>query len=213
MRRHAAIAAVAAVTLTPPLVAYAQSSTPVAPAPAPSATATPLPTVVRTIIKKPQAVMKLTDHFHPPAFPTPWYVMNVIAPYEAAKWGAPLGRLRCRINGESGGSVNATNGQYQGVGQFAAETFSRGVATIGLRRVTMVRRHERLRAIRVIEFMSDGTVQRRFDRKIRQLIEHRLVGKLPANPPRRHAWAQVRIMARAMVGLGGVNDGEWSVRC
>jgi hypothetical protein len=40
-----------------------------------------------------------------------------------------------------------------------------------------------------------------------------LKGKIPRHPERTHGWAQVRLMARAIVGLGGVKDSKWEVRC
>lgn len=156
--------------------------------------------------------MVLRSSFHPPAFPSPWYVLNVIAPYEAARWHVPLVRLQGRIRCESGGSYMATNGQYAGVGQFAWSTFTRGVASIGVRRVTMTRSRVRARRIRVIDIMSDGSKRRRYEHAVRQRIVHRLVGKLPRRPAHRHAWVQVRVMARAMAGLGAVRDGEWDCR-
>jgi hypothetical protein len=204
-----AAAALAAATPIPAILPA--DPQPAAPTVAPAAT--PLPTVVRTVVRKPQPVMVLRTPFHPPAFPSPWYVLNVIAPYEAARWQIPLGRLQFRIRCESGGSYMATNGQYAGVGQFAWTTFTRGVASIGVRRVTMTRSRVRERRIRVIEVMSDGSKRRRYEHAVRQRIVHRLVGKLPRRPAHRHAWAQVRIMARAMAGLGGVHDSEWDPRC
>ena len=199
----------AAVTPIPALIPDAQ---PAAPAVAPAVT-TPLPTIVRTVVKKPQRVMTLRSPFRPPAYPSSSYVLGTIAPYEARKWGVSLGRLQFRIRCESGGSYAATNGQYAGVGQFAASTFARGVASIGVRRVAVAHKRVRVRRTRIIEVMSDGTKHIRYGRAIRQRIVNVRVGKLPRNPPHRHAWVQVRIMAQAMAGVGDVNDSEWDPRC
>lgn len=140
-------------------------------------------------------------------------MFNRIAPYEAAMWNVSLSRLQCRIRGESGGYWNAWNGQYGGVGQFASSTFYRGVSSIGLRRVTLKTSHTIKRKAKVILHLSDGTrrLERSWHRRQRVVLVRR--GVIPQNPDRLHAWAQVRIMARALAGLGDVHDSEWEVRC
>lgn len=212
---RAAFVALATVPTVAFIIVPAASSLAEAPAPPAAATPalTPLPTVVSVERVHPLRMLRLRDRFKVPAFPSSPYVLNVIAPYEAARWGVSYPRLRCRISGESGGSVNATNGQYAGVGQFAAETFNRGVHSIGLRGVRLVKERWRAKTVMVREHLSDGTVQVRKGWKVRQRIIHVFHGMIPRNPPVRHAWAQVRIMARAMAGLGAVNDSEWEVRC
>jgi hypothetical protein len=208
-----AVAALAAVSPIPAIVPVLPDPQPAAPAAAPAVTTPlPLPTVVRTVVRKPQRVMTMRSPFRPPAFPSASYVFDTIAPYEARKWNVSLDRLRGRIDCESDGWWWKTNGQYAGVGQFAASTFARGVASIGVRRVAVANRRVRERRTRIIEVMSDGTKRVRYGKAIRQRIVHLRVGKLPRNPPHRHAWAQVRIMAQAMAGRSGVNDSEWACR-
>lgn len=208
-----AVLAASALALTSAFTASAQDE----PAPAsatPTPTPTPAPVVkVRTERRMPKKVLRLRSKFTPPAYPSPGYVFSVIVPLEAARWGAPADRLACRIRGESGGSWKATNGQYEGIGQFATETFNRGVASIGSRRVTMVLKRTRLLRPTYIDHYSDGSKRKRKGAKRRQLVVHTKVGKLPRYPAKRHAWVQARIMARAFVGLGNVRDSEWEVRC
>lgn len=217
MRRSVAVAAAAAASavLTPILVTQTSADAPAAPV-APSAVS-PVQQLPVTVVAKttvvPQRTMRLESRFRPPAFPAPSYVLGVIAKHEAARWGASYGRLRCRIFGESGGKWTSTNGQYAGIGQFAWSTYARGVRSIGSRRVEVTTRRVRLRKVRIVERLSDGTTRRRFGRPVRQVVELRRVGVLPRDPAYRHAWVQARIMARALVGLGEVNDSEWSVRC
>jgi hypothetical protein len=206
-----AAAALAVATPIPAIPAVLPDPQPAAPAVAQAVT-TPLPTVVRKVVKKPQRVMTMRSPFRPPAFPSASYVFDTIAPYEARKWRVSLPRLRGRIYCESNGWWWKTNGQYAGVGQFALSTFNRGVASIGVRRVAVANRRVRERRTRIIEVMSDGTKRVRYGMKIHQRIVHLRVGKLPRNPQRRHAWVQVRIMAQAMAGVGGVNDSEWACR-
>jgi hypothetical protein len=216
MRRSVAVAVAAATgaALTPILVAQTSADAPAVPAAPPAVSPVQqLPVIVATKTVVPQRTMRLESRFRPPAFPTPSYVLGVIAKHEAARWGAPYWRLRCRIFGESGGKWTSTNGQYAGIGQFAWSTYARGVRSIGSRRVEVTTRRVRLRKVRIVERLSDGTTRRRFGRPVRQVVELRRVGVLPRDPAYRHAWVQARIMARALVGLGAVNDSEWSVRC
>lgn len=174
---------------------------------------TPLPAVVSVEHIHPPRTLLLRDRFRVPAYPSSHFVLSVIAPYEASKWGVSTARLQCRIRGESGGSYRAHNGQYNGVGQFAFSTFQRGVNSIGLRGVKVVKRRWRAKTVMAKEILSDGTSRTRKGWKVRQKIVHEFHGMIPRNPPYLHAWAQVRIMARAMAGLGAVNDSEWEVRC
>lgn len=169
--------------------------------------------VIATERHYPRRKLVLHSRFRVPDHPTAAYVLNVIAPYEAAMWGAPLGRLKCRIAGESGGWWTATNGQYAGVGQFAWTTFTRGRDSMGRRSVRLVERRWRAKSIRLVDTMSDGTTRRRYGWKVRQRVVHVYHGVIPRYPDHRHAWAQVRIMARAFQGLGAVRDSEWEVRC
>lgn len=172
-----------------------------------------VPTVVRTERVYPPRTLLLRTSFHVPAAPSPGYVFNVIVPHEARRWGAPVGRLACRVRGESGGDYNVTNGQYLGIGQFARSTFDRGVSSMGVRRVRIVERRERPKKIQLVDYYSDGSSRKRWGWAIKQKVIHVYRGRIPRNPGRAHAWAQVRIMAQAMVGRSAVSDGEWEVRC
>jgi hypothetical protein len=207
----AALAAIA-LALTSAFSASAQDD----PAAAPAATPTPTPEPVvrvRTERRMPKKVIRKRRKFTVPAYPSASYVLNVIALHEAQRWGASYLRLRCRIAGESGGSVWATNGQYEGIGQFADETFGRGMSSIGSRKVKLVAVRHRMKRPVYIDHFSDGTTERRRGAKRRQRVVITKVGWIPRWPAKRHAWAQTRIMARAFVGLGAVNDSEWEVRC
>lgn len=137
----------------------------------------------------------------------------MIIPYEAALWNVSSWKLTCRVSGESGGSWNAWNGPYGGVGQFHFNTFSRGMASIGIRRVRVVRKRVRAKAIRIVDHYSNGVTRRRYGWPVRQEVVHTYQGVIPRYADRLHAWAQVRIMARAIAGLGSVRDSEWEVRC
>lgn len=145
--------------------------------------------------------------------PTPSQIHRIVA-MEADRWNAPEGRLRCRIRGESGFRWYISNGRYQGLGQFGWDAFSRGMRSIGTRRVGF----DRTRVVRRWQarrmYYSDGSsvLQERWRRvRVRYTTHYR--GAIPADPPITHGYAQVRIMARAMVGLGSVSDSEWEVRC
>lgn len=175
------------------------------------ATIAPKPTVVaRKVYRRRHVVSR--DRFVPDARPGPRRVRRIVA-HEAVLWGASAARLNCRINGESGHAWNASNGQYAGLGQFAASTFYRGLASIGTRKVrTITTRVRRPRSV-VKTLYSNGRLVRTRGARYRQVRKRVSTGWIPAGADRLHGWAQVRIMARAMVGLGNVNDSEWEVRC
>lgn len=188
------------------------------PVPTPTVTATPTPppkpTVVSVRRHRPRRTITRRRTFTPAAYPSAAYIQGVIIPVEAATWGASAARLSCRIYGESRYEWSATNGQYVGVGQFAPSTFYRGVSSIGTRRVQYTPRVTHRRRPTVVRTtMSDGSHATRRVHWRRQRVVHVRYGWLPREPVVRHTWEQVRIMARAMVGLGAVNDSEWEVRC
>lgn len=210
MRRSLVVAPVVVAALAGLLLPDgAEPETPVPTSTAPAAV--PKPTVVKKRVYRRRRVVSRA-RFVPDARPGYRRVKRIIA-YEAALWGANRDRLDCRVRGESTYHWNAVNGQYQGLGQFAHETFYRGYRTIGTRRVrTIVTRVRRPRSV-VKTAYSDGTVRRTRGHRYRQVRVKVSTGWLPTYVERTHGWAQVRIMARAMVGLGGVNDSEWEVRC
>lgn len=170
-------------------------------------------TVVKTEVKRTKTNKRFVKKFRPWAQPSPNQIRRIVS-IESRKWGASSSRLNCRINGESGHNWNARNGQYRGLGQFAPSTFARGMASIGTRKVQFVSRTYRKRIYdRKIVTYSDGKTK---VTHINKRIGKRTVirkGFIPKYPAVTHGWAQVRIMARAMVGLGAVNDSEWEVRC
>jgi hypothetical protein len=216
-RRTGAILALLAVLVAAPAAARGPSADggpppgAQAPAAATTASASAAP-VVSTRLVRPARRRVTVRRFTPWAAPAPARVKQIIA-VEAARWGAPEARLRCRIAGESGFRWDARNGQYAGLGQFASSTLQRGVGSIGSRRVQMERRRQVRRWVIKETRHADGTVRRTRSHRVRTLRIDRLVGTLPRNPVHTHAWIQTRIMARAMVGLGAVRDSEWGVRC
>lgn len=131
---------------------------------------------------------------------------------ESAKWGASAPALHNRVDCESDFIWYKTNGQYAGVGQFAVETFSRGMGSIGTRRVIEKTERWRKKRTRIIFRHPDGTRTVTYGRWNRQKVVTTWKGWIPKSPPRTHTYAQIRIMARSMVGLGRVNDSEWECR-
>jgi hypothetical protein len=169
-------------------------------------------TVTKLVVHRPKLHRTVVRSFAPPARPSPGYVLGTIAPLEAAHFGAPLGVLRCRISRESGGRYWASNGQYQGVGQFAASTFSRGLSTMP-RGIRLRERSSRLVRAEVVRVWSDGRVTRSKGRYSRVRVLRILKGRIsPWASPGHTTWAQVRIMAQALVGRSAVSSGEWSTR-
>lgn len=171
----------------------------------------PAPTVVDTKRIYPKRILVVRSRFNPDAYPSSKGVKEIIN-HEADRVGASAGRLYSRVSCESGFSWRATNGQYVGVGQFAWETFYRGVRSLDTRVVLKKTKRWRAKKILLVDTMSDGTTSKRVGWKVRQLVIHRYRGKIPRHPPHRHTWAQVRIMALAMVGRSRVNDSEWACR-
>jgi len=167
-------------------------------------------TVTKLVVKRPDKRVHRVQKFSPPAHPAPSYVFNVILPYEAARAGASLGTLSRRVACESGGRWYASNGQYQGIGQFAASTFSRGLSTIGSRKVTIKTIKFRRMHSRVYRYWSDGRLTRSKGRIVRQRIVTRLVGYM--STAYSDAWTQARIMAQANAGRSAVHDSEWECR-
>lgn len=171
------------------------------------------PTVVKREERKPdQRVTTVIRGWRPWGTPSVPRVKRIIH-IEAVRWGAPEWRLRCRIEGESGYLWYNENGQYKGLGQFHINTFQRGLSTIQTRRVRKVKHVVRYRRAVVVTYWSDGTKTKEKGRRYKVHVTRIQKGRIPKPTPWLHAWAQVRIMAQAMVGRSAVGDGEWDVRC
>ena len=160
---------------------------------------------------RPAKVAHEVRQFTPPAQASPKEVKRIIW-LEAAKWGADGGRLTGRVSCESEFRWHAKNGQYEGLGQFAQETFNRGFGSIGTRRVIEHTVRFRWKRTRIIFRHPDGTRTVTYGRRNKQEVRTTWKGWIPKSVPRTHTYAQLRIMARSMVGLGRVHDGEWSCR-
>lgn len=173
------------------------------PAPAPK------PTVVYTRYIRPARVLHLKTHFTPWSEPTVAQVHQIIDIESARAHISSIG-LTNRIRCESGFSWSVPNGKYVGLGQFANETFYRGMGSIGSRIVRYV--STRWRALRVVRIQrySDGTIEHKPRWRVRQRIIHIHIGVIPRYPPRTHGWAQVRIMSEAIANRSAVHNSEWS---
>lgn len=151
----------------------------------------------------------VTHRFRPWARPTPRQVRQIIR-VEAARWHVAPSRLSRRVACESRYRWSAGNGSFRGLLQFHSSTFARGLRTIRTRRVRMVRERTRTaRVSRVVRY-SDGRVERRRGRPVRQRVVHVYVGTLPRRPAVTHGWAQLRIGAQAIRGGSAVRSSEWS---
>lgn len=171
----------------------------------------PAVTLVERQVIRPRRLVIHRARFTPWARPTPAQV-NTIIDVEARGSSYVRSVLRRRIACESGFRWWAGNGPYQGLGQFHASTFARGFSSIGSRRVRWVSERVRMRRTRVIRRWSDGTVTRGRGARRPQRVRMIRTGVIPVGAGRLHGWAQVRIMARAIRGQGGVRDSEWECR-
>lgn len=169
------------------------------------------PTIIRTDRIYPEHRVVRSTAATPLARPSVAQVERIIT-IEAARVGASASHLRSRIACESGMRWYARNGQYLGLGQFAHETFYRGMRSIGSRVVKWTTRRVRHKRLTLIDVYSDGSVVKRNGWTRRQTVVHHFRGVIPRHPERTHGHAQVRIMAEAMVGRGGVNNSEWECR-
>lgn len=166
--------------------------------------------VVKTVVKRPPGVVHRRVRFRPPAHPTASYLFRVIVPYETHRWGADSGTIARRIRCESGGHWWASNGQYNGVGQFARSTQARGLTTIRSYRVRLVERVSRLIHARIYHHWSDGRISRQRGKVVRQRVVVKRVGRISRDYL--DAWTQVRIMSQAQRGISAVHDSEWECR-
>jgi hypothetical protein len=170
----------------------------------------PAPIITKRYVYPPKSRI-ISTTFQPWSRPTPTQVRQIIA-MEAARYGAPLAGLVRRISCESGMRWWAKNGQYLGLGQFATSTFYRGMSTIKSRVVRLVKRRERAKRVLRIDNLADGTVRASWRWPIRQRVIHVYHGVIPRRPPVTHGWAQIRIMAQALVGRSAVHNSEWECR-
>lgn len=192
-------------------LASARAQEPEQPAAEPPPAAEERPTLVRKVVHRPRRHRTVVRRFTPWAAPTPAQA-RTIAALEAGRYNVSLGVLSCRIFRESGWRWNASNGSYNGLGQFHPSTFARGVSTLGDRRVRIITRSSRVRRTRVAWVYSDGSVKRGLGRRVRARTTVVRRGRIPRNPPYLHGWAQVRIMAQALAGRSAVHSGEWSTK-
>jgi hypothetical protein len=148
-------------------------------------------------------------NFRPWSHPTPGQVHEIIRS-EARRWGVPAASLARRVECESQFHWWASNGQFQGVLQFAPGTFYRGLRTIGDRRVRIVREKvRRVHEARVTHY-SDGREVRRRTTPRRQRLIVVYKGRLARTPSVSNAFAQIRIGAQAIRGISAVHSSEWS---
>jgi hypothetical protein len=147
--------------------------------------------------------------FRPWAHPTPGQVREIIR-NEARRWGVSAASLSRRVNCESRFRWSATNGQYQGVLQFSANAFYRGLHTIRTHRVKIVRtKSRRVHDARITHY-SDGRQVRRRTTPRRQHVTVIYNGRLPRHPGIGNAFAQIRIGAQALRGISAVHSSEWA---
>ena len=170
--------------------------------------AAPAPHVARVTTERPPRRRVIEHRFRPWNRATPRQVREIIRT-EARRWRISPHGLTRRISCESGFRWWAGNGPYRGLLQFHATTFYRGMGSIRDRRVRLVRERTRtVRSTRVVRW-SDGRVERRRGRRVRQRVIHVYEGRIPRRPEMTHTWAQVRIGAQAIRGRSAVRSSEW----
>lgn len=165
------------------------------------------PQVVRSRIQRPRRVLVVRSRFTPWARPSVPQVLTIIRE-ESRTQGVSESFMRARISCESGYQWNNSYAGHLGLGQFLESTWQRALPMPrSVRRVT-----RRWRTTRVVRFerMSDGTLRRTPRWRIRQQVVHVQEGLLPRHPDVWHGWAQVRAVARAIAGRGGVSSSEWT---
>jgi hypothetical protein len=147
--------------------------------------------------------------FSPWSHPTPGQVQEIIRA-EAHRWHIPAASLSRRVACESHYHWWASNGQYQGVLQFGASAFYRGLGTIRSRQVKLVReRVRRVHDARITRY-SDGHSTRQRTTPRRQRVVSVYTGRLPRHPSMGNAWVQLRIGAQAIRGISAVSSSEWA---
>lgn len=195
--------AVALCALMMSAVAVAQEPEP-APQPEPQAEA---PHVVKTVVKRPPRVVHRRARWRVPRRPAPGYVFSTIIPHESARAGVSAARMARRVTCESRGRWSAFSGAYHGVLQYAPSTFTRGLSTIGSRRVVLTSVRVRRMHSRVYRHWSTGRVTRHKGRVRRQRVVVRRRGTMTTDLY--DAWTQIRIGAQALAGRSAVRSSEW----
>src|SRR4051812_19765397 len=158
MRSRIAIAMAAAAVAVPLVPAAATSFA------AEDASAGSQPTAQASVVKVERKIpprRKVVHRkFRPWGKPSPAQARAIIRA-EAARWRVPAASLARRVACESRFRWWASNGQYQGLLQFAYSTFSRGMSTIRSRKVRLVR--EKLRRVHEahVTHYSDGHTETR----------------------------------------------------
>lgn len=171
----------------------------------PTATAS----VVKVENKKAPRTKVVHRKFRPWAKPSPAKVREIIR-NEARRWRVSAAALSRRVYCESKYQWWASNGQYQGVLQFAPSTFYRGLSTIRTRRVKLVRSTSRKVNDRRVTHYSDGRRKSRRTTPRRQRLVVVYHGRLPRRPAIHNAFAQIRIGAQALRGISAVRSSEWA---
>lgn len=180
---------------------------------APGASAEDSPTATASVVKvenrKAPRTKVVHRKFRPWAKPSAGQVREIIR-NEARRWGVSAAGLSRRVACESHYHWWASNGQYQGVLQFAPGTFYRGLRTIRSHKVKIVRsKTRRVHDARVTHY-SDGRKVRRRTTPRRQRLVVVYTGRLPRRPSMVNAFAQIRIGAQALRGISAVHSSEWS---
>jgi hypothetical protein len=176
---------------------------------APQPTATPSLVVVSKQVNRPQPIVRRTVRFIPYAAPTRAQAMKIIA-VESHGSSYLYGRLVRRIQCESSFEWWQDTGGHLGLGQFASETFRRGMRSIGSRAVRFTEERSHMVPSVIEKRWSDGRITRARGGLHRQRIRVTHAGIIPRYPPQTHGWAQVRIMRQAMQGRSAVADSEWT---
>jgi hypothetical protein len=176
---------------------------------APPLSPTLAPTVLEVKVVRPPHRKIVHRRFVPWSEPSFAQAQQIIT-IEAEREGVSRAGLENRLMCESKLVWSAKNGQYEGIGQFASETFGRGMGSIGSRRVEV--REERVRRVvaKRVHVMSDGSEVVVARWRVKQVVVYIERGMIPRDPPLTHAWAQVRIAAEAIAGRSAVSSSEWS---
>src|SRR5689334_1664241 len=174
---------------------------------APRAIADDQPTATASVVKvenRKAPRTKVVHHrFRPWARPTPGQVREIIR-NEARRWGISAASLNRRVACESRYHWWASNGQYQGVLQFGANAFYRGMHSIRTYKVKFVRTKTRKVHDRRVTQYSDGRKVSRRTTPRRQRVVVVYTGHLPRRPSISNAYAQIRIGAQAIRGISAV---------
>ena len=180
---------------------------------APRAVADDQPSATASVVKvenRKAPRKKVVHHrFRPWARPTPGQVREIIR-NEARRWGISAASLNRRVACESRYHWWASNGQYQGVLQFGANAFYRGLHSMRTYKVKLVRSSTRKVHDRRVTHYSDGRKVSRRTTPRRQRVVVVYTGHLPRRPSISNAYAQIRIGAQAIRGISAVRSSEWS---